>query len=62
MAITEVGEACLDVANATRERMLDQIFGVLSEDDRAALLRLLDSLDEAAKKLTAAPDRVAVTA
>ena len=62
VAITEVGEACLDVANATRERMLDQIFGVLSEDDRAALLRLLDSLDEAAKKLTAAPDRVAVTA
>ena len=62
VAITEVGDACLDVANATRERMLDQIFGVLSEDDRAALLRLLDSLDEAAKKLTAAPDRQAVTA
>src|ERR1700728_4226820 len=41
VAITEVGDACLDVANATRERMLDQIFGVLSEDDRAALLRLL---------------------
>ena len=62
VAITEVGETCLDVANATRERVLDQIFGVLSEDDRAALLRLLDSLDESAKNLTAAPDRQAVTA
>ena len=30
--------------------------------DRAALLRLLDSLDESAKNLTAAPDRQAVTA
>ena len=62
VAITEAGEASLDVAVATRERVLDQIFGVLSDDDRAALLRLLDSLDEAAKNLTAAPDRTPVTA
>jgi DNA-binding MarR family transcriptional regulator len=60
VAITEAGEACLDVANATRERVLTQIFGALSEEDRATLLRLLDSLDEAAGKLAAAPGGAAV--
>jgi DNA-binding MarR family transcriptional regulator len=55
VAITDAGEAGLDVANATRERLLKQIFGALSEADRATLLRLLDSLDEAAKQLIAAP-------
>jgi DNA-binding MarR family transcriptional regulator len=62
VAITETGEACLDVANATRERALTQIFGVLSEEDRATLLRLLDSLDEAARNLSEAPDKPAVPA
>jgi DNA-binding MarR family transcriptional regulator len=56
VAITEAGEACLGVANATRERALTQIFGSLSEEDRATLLRLLDSLDEAAKNLTSSHD------
>ena len=51
VAITEAGEASLDVANATRERLLKQIFGALSEVDRATLFRLLDSLDEAAGQL-----------
>ena len=55
VAITEAGEASLNVANATRERLLTQIFGSLNEDDRATLLRLLDSLDEAAQTATAAP-------
>jgi DNA-binding MarR family transcriptional regulator len=54
VAITDAGEAGLDVANATRERLLTQIFGALSEADRATLLRLLGSLDEAAQKLIAA--------
>jgi DNA-binding MarR family transcriptional regulator len=62
VAITEAGEACLDVANATRERALTQIFGALSQEDRATLLRLLDSLDEAVGKLTAAPGDPAVPA
>ena len=62
VAITEAGEACLDVAVATRERALTQIFGALSEDDRATLLRLLDSLDEAVGKLAAAPRDSAVLA
>jgi DNA-binding MarR family transcriptional regulator len=63
VAITEAGEACLDVANATKERALTRIFGALSEEDRATLLRLLDSLDEAVGKLTAAPaDSAAVPA
>jgi DNA-binding MarR family transcriptional regulator len=62
VAITEAGEACLDVASATRERALTQIFGALSQEDRATLLRLLDSLDEAVGKLTAAPAGSAVPA
>ena len=62
VAITEVGEACLDVANATRERLLTQIFGALSEEDRATLLRLLDSLDEAVGNLAAVPGGSAVPA
>jgi DNA-binding MarR family transcriptional regulator len=63
VAITEAGEACLGVANATKERALTQIFGALSDEDRATLLRLLDSLDEAVGKLTAAPaDSAAVPA
>ena len=53
VAITEAGQSCLDVANATRERLLTQIFGALSEADRATFLRLLDSLDEAARQVTA---------
>jgi DNA-binding MarR family transcriptional regulator len=55
VAITDAGQAALDVANATRQRLLTDIFGALSEADLAALLRLLDSLDEAAQRLTAAP-------
>jgi DNA-binding MarR family transcriptional regulator len=55
VAITDAGQAGLDVANATRQRLLTQIFGTLSEADRAALLRLLDSLDQAAQRLIAAP-------
>jgi DNA-binding MarR family transcriptional regulator len=61
VAITAAGEACLDVANATRKRLLTQIFGALSEEDRATLLHLLDSLDEAAR-LTAAQGAPAVPA
>jgi DNA-binding MarR family transcriptional regulator len=59
VAITEAGQAGLDVANATRQRLLTDIFGALSESDRAALLRLLDSLDEAAQQLIAASARPA---
>jgi DNA-binding MarR family transcriptional regulator len=55
VAITDAGQAGLDVANATRQRLLTDIFGALSEADLAALLRLLGSLDEAAQRLTAAP-------
>jgi DNA-binding MarR family transcriptional regulator len=55
VAITDAGQACLDVATGIRERLLTQIFGALSEDDRATLLRLLDSLDRAAKQVPAPP-------
>ena len=55
VAITDAGEAGLDVANATRERLLKEIFGALSEADRATFLRLLDGLDEAARRLISAP-------
>ena len=55
VAITDAGEACLGVAYATRERLLKQIFGALSQEDRATLLRLLDTLDNAARPLTTSP-------
>jgi DNA-binding MarR family transcriptional regulator len=54
VAITNAGEASLDVANATLERLFTQIFGALSEADRATLLRLLDGLDKTAQKLISA--------
>ena len=54
VAITEAGEAGLDVANAALERLLKRVFGALSEADRATLLRLLDGLDEAAQGLISA--------
>jgi DNA-binding MarR family transcriptional regulator len=59
VAITNAGEASLDVANATLERLHTQIFGALSEADRVTFLRLLEHLDEAARRLisaSAAPD------
>ena len=62
VAITDAGQAGLDVANATRQRLLTGIFGALSEEDRASLLRLLDSLDEAAQRLIAVPAASAVPA
>ena len=55
VAITDAGQSALDVANVTRERLLTQIFGSLTEDDRAALLRLLGHLDEAVQQVTTAP-------
>ena len=62
VAITDAGQAGLDVANATRQRLLTDIFGALSEADQASLLRLLDSLDEAAQRLTAASAAPAIPA
>ncbi|MGH3180114.1 MAG: MarR family winged helix-turn-helix transcriptional regulator [Streptosporangiaceae bacterium] len=55
VAITDAGLAGLDVANATRQRLLTHIFGALSEADRTTLLRLLDGLDGASQQLIAAP-------
>jgi DNA-binding MarR family transcriptional regulator len=49
VAITPAGDACLGVAYATRERLLTQIFGALTETDRVTLIRLLGSLDDAAQ-------------
>jgi hypothetical protein len=43
------------VASAARERLLGQIFGALSQEDRATLLRLLDILDDAARPLITSP-------
>jgi DNA-binding MarR family transcriptional regulator len=47
VAITGAGRGCLTVAHATRDRLLKQIFGALTDEDRATFLRLLDALDEA---------------
>src|ERR1700726_3629971 len=35
VAITDAGEGCLGVASAARERLLKQIFGALTQEDRA---------------------------
>jgi DNA-binding MarR family transcriptional regulator len=51
VAITKAGESCLTIANATRERLLRQIFGTLTQEERVTFLRLLDTLDEATKPL-----------
>jgi DNA-binding MarR family transcriptional regulator len=56
VAITDAGETGLELANATRERLLKQLFGALSEADQVTFLRLLDELDEAAKGLTSASE------
>ena len=55
VAITDAGEACLEVASAARDRLLKQIFGALTQEDRATWLRLLDILDDAARPLTTSP-------
>jgi DNA-binding MarR family transcriptional regulator len=54
VVITDAGLAGLDVANATRQRLLTRVFGALDEPDRTTLLRLLDQLDAAAQQLTCA--------
>jgi hypothetical protein len=51
VAITEAGEAGLEVAKATKHRLLQHIFGAMSQEDRATFLRLLDGLDDAAQQL-----------
>jgi DNA-binding MarR family transcriptional regulator len=62
VAITDAGEASLGVAYATRERLLKQIFGALSQEDRGTFLRLLDTLDNAARPLTAPAGAAAASA
>ena len=54
VAITDAGEASLEVANATKQRLLKHICGGLSEADRETFLRLLDTLDGAAQHLITA--------
>ena len=62
VAITEAGQACLEVAVTAGDHALTQIFGALSGEDLATLLRLLDILDDAAGTLAAAPGCPAVPA
>ena len=61
VAITKAGKSCLTIANATRERLLKQIFGALTQEERITFLRLLDTLDEAIKPL-ACPSGTATAA
>jgi len=62
VAITDAGEVGLNVARATRDRLIKQIFGTLSEADRETLLRLLDHLDTTVRPLTETPVASAVPA
>ena len=52
VAITDAGQSALDIANVTRERLLTQIFGGLTEADRATLFRLLGRLGDAVQQVT----------
>ena len=52
VAITDAGQSALDIANVTRERLLTQNFGGLTEADRATLFRLLGRLDDAVQQVT----------
>jgi DNA-binding MarR family transcriptional regulator len=56
VAITKAGQSCLTIAQATRERLLGQIFGALSQEERATFLHLLDTLDEAIKPMACPSD------
>ena len=51
MALTSTGESALAAASAARERLLQQIFGALDAEDRATMVRILDTLDAAAAAL-----------
>ena len=57
VALTTEGEAAVAIARATRERLLQQVFGALDETDRATMARLLDALDAAAAAIS--PDHAA---
>jgi DNA-binding MarR family transcriptional regulator len=56
VAITKAGQSCLTIAQATRERLLGQIFGALSQEERVTFLHLLDVLDETIKPLAGPSD------
>jgi DNA-binding MarR family transcriptional regulator len=47
LTVTPDGEAALAVATATREQLLQQVFGALDAADRATMMRLLEALDAA---------------
>jgi DNA-binding MarR family transcriptional regulator len=51
VALTSAGESALAAASAARERLLQQIFGTLDAEDRATMVRILDTLDAAAAAL-----------
>jgi DNA-binding MarR family transcriptional regulator len=59
VALTSAGESALTVASAVRERLLQQVFGALEPEDRAAMVRMLDALDAAAAALITSPSPVA---
>jgi DNA-binding MarR family transcriptional regulator len=51
VAMTSAGQAALTVAAATRERLLRQVFGVLSPQDTEALIRVIAALEAATAAL-----------
>jgi DNA-binding MarR family transcriptional regulator len=56
LTVTSAGAAALKVAGATREQLLQQVFGALDPADRATLMRLLDTLDHAVASLLPADE------
>jgi DNA-binding MarR family transcriptional regulator len=56
LTVTGAGEAALKVAGATREQLLQRVFGALDPADRATMMRLLDTLDHAVASLLPADE------
>jgi DNA-binding MarR family transcriptional regulator len=48
VALTDKGANALVVANAAREKLLNQVFGAIGPDEREVLAGLLDRLEKAA--------------
>ncbi|MGO9499991.1 MAG: MarR family winged helix-turn-helix transcriptional regulator [Streptosporangiaceae bacterium] len=55
VALTGAGEAAVTVACTARERLMTSVFGALTAEDRATMLRLLGVLDTAVAALTGCP-------
>jgi DNA-binding MarR family transcriptional regulator len=55
VALTSRGQVALAAASRTKERIIQHVFGALDDADRAAMMRLLDVIDDAVAVLSIQP-------